>query len=100
MSNKKEHIIFPEMPEKPDMSDVPIIQDKSSYSWCPTKENLLMIILPILVLLLAVVGVYTWSRYDFSGSDQVQAEINRLWGQPSGFGRIWNQLTGQKMPWQ
>ena len=79
--DKQEDKIFGEMPDEPDI-----------------LSCLVVMMVMILVLLLAVVGVYTWSRYDFSGSDQVQAEINKLWGQPTGFSRIWNQLTG--LSWQ
>ena len=101
MSNDKKHVIFPEMPEQPDMSDVPIILNQPCCSWCSKKEVLLMIILPILVLLLAVGGgAYTWSRYDYYGLDQVQDGLNRIWRQPDRLERFWEQLAGLKMPWQ
>ena len=100
MSHDKKHIIFPEMPEQPDMSDLPIILTQESHSLCPSKEVLLMIIIPILVLLLAVGGAYTWSRYDYWGLDQVQDGLNRIWGQPDGIDKIWEQFAGLKMPWQ
>ena len=98
MSQDKQHMIFPEMPEQPDMSDMPIILVKPKWSWCPSREVLLMVIIPILVLLLAVVGTYTWSRYDFYGMDQIKAELENIWQeQPTGLERLWEQL---KMLWQ
>ena len=100
MSYNKQHVIFPEMPEQPDMTDMPIIQTQPICSWCPSNEVLLMIIIPVLLLLLAIVGAYTWSRYDYYGMDQVQDGINRIWEQPSLLDRIWEQLAGVKLPWQ
>ena len=100
MSYNKQHVILPEMPEQPDMTDMPIIQTQTICSWCPSNEVLLMIIIPVLLLLLAVVGAYTWSRYDYYGMDQVQDGINRIWGQPSRLEWIWEQLAGVKLPWQ
>ena len=99
MSNNKEHVIFPEMPEQPDMSDMPIILTQPSSSWCPSREVLLMIIIPVCVLLLAVAVGYTWSTYDFYGLDQVQNGLGKIWGQ-LGLDRIWGQVAGLKMPWQ
>ena len=120
MSNDQKHVIFPEMPEQPDMSDMPIIQTQQGCSWCPSREVLLMIIIPILVLLLAVAGACAWSRYDYYGMDQVQDGFNRIWAQPGVLDRIlekpgvldriwakpgvleriWAQLAGLKLPWQ
>jgi hypothetical protein len=90
MSKHMEHKIFPEMPEQPDMSDMPIILTKPSYSWCPSKEVILLIIVSVLVLLLAVGGAYIWSRYDFCGLDQVQV----------GLSKVGEQFAALKMPWQ
>ena len=96
MSYNKQHVIFPEMPEQPE----PINKNQPICSWCPSNEVLLMIIIPVLLLLLAVVGAYTWSRYDYYGMDQVQDGLNRIWKQPSLLDRIWEQLAGVKLPWQ
>ena len=85
------------MPEQPDMSDLPIILTQESHSLCPSKEVLLMIIIPILVLLLAVGGAYTWSRYDYYGMDQAQNGMDQV---QDGLNRIWGQDAGLKMPWQ
>ena len=96
MSNDKKHIIFPEMPEQPDLANVPISLHQPSRYWCPSREILLVIIIPILVL----GAVYTWSRYDSFEMDQVQDGLNRVVGQPDVFERIWGHLAGLKMTWQ
>ena len=89
------------MLEQPDMSDVPQTQPNWTLNWGlilmlqlelepPSKKTLLMITIAIVVLLLSIVGAYTWSRYDYCGLDQVQDGLDRIWG----------QMAGLKLPWQ
>jgi hypothetical protein len=87
MSQHKAKKIFPEMPEQPDMSDVPILENQQCDSWCPSREVQMMIIIPLMVVFLAAAAYCAYANWPESLSIE-------------GFQWPWEKSTGMKMPWQ